>query len=551
MPYVKLKLPPGVFRNGTKYQSTGRWYSANLVRWSEGAMQPIGGWAPVRDSDNAEVSVHRPVRGILGWKSNNQSSYLALGTYDRAYAFGGGALTDITPTDFTAGNVGAVSVAGGYDRGNYDLGLYNVGAGGSAFATTEANSWQFDNFGEYLVACAYSDGKLYWWDLDTGHNLSEMGRVAEPSADGTITSSIAVRATPNSAFQHSDSDAIGGNVSISATPAAALSYTQIPLSVGIPTGCKGVVVTPERFVVALASNDNGRQVHWSDQEDFTEWNPLTAGSQAGDFILPGSGEIMCARRNRNETLIWTDVDLFAMRYIGGVLIYSFAQVGANCGIISRRAVASAEGRTFWMGHKGFFTYDGFAKPIPCEISDTIFAELNSFEASRVAAWSVNAYNEIWFSYPTSGECDKVVCFNYMEGHWSGPWDLARTDGVDRAALGSVVAVGPDGVANAHETGTDYDGLIPSAETGPFEIGSGDNVMTVRRYIPDEKTLGSVDATLYAGFYPTDSEDDQTITINQISDTRLTGRQVRLKIAQAGVDWRFGTPRLEVVARGRR
>ena len=44
MALIPLKIPPGVYRNGTEYQSAGRWYDANLVRWYENTLRPIGGW---------------------------------------------------------------------------------------------------------------------------------------------------------------------------------------------------------------------------------------------------------------------------------------------------------------------------------------------------------------------------------------------------------------------------------------------------------------------------------------------------------------------------
>ena len=44
MALVKLEIPPGVFRNGTEYQVSGRWYDSNLVRWIDGLMMPVGGW---------------------------------------------------------------------------------------------------------------------------------------------------------------------------------------------------------------------------------------------------------------------------------------------------------------------------------------------------------------------------------------------------------------------------------------------------------------------------------------------------------------------------
>jgi hypothetical protein len=44
---VPLALPPGAYRNGTKYQAKGRFYDTNLVRWLEGILRPVGGWQEV------------------------------------------------------------------------------------------------------------------------------------------------------------------------------------------------------------------------------------------------------------------------------------------------------------------------------------------------------------------------------------------------------------------------------------------------------------------------------------------------------------------------
>jgi hypothetical protein len=517
MPYVNLDIPAGVSSNGTKYQAKGRWYSANLVRWTEGAMGPIGGWTKMLDSDSAAIDLTKPVRGILGWRSNAQAAYLATGDSHFAYGITGGVVTDITPADFSTGGAGGSSSEGQYGNSTYGTGLYGQGAAGEVSAVVEANSWQFDNFGEELVGTAYSDGRIFVWDLNPANNLAPI-----------------------------DSEA--------------------------PVLCKGVVVTPERFVVALGgkgqvtgledSSADGRRVIWCDQENYSDWDPTTTGGQAGDFILPGPGQLMCGARMRQETLLWTDVDLFSMRYIGGLLVYSFVQVGSNCGIISRRAHAEVDGRSYWMGHRGFYMYDGFSQPLRCDISDTVFSDINLYESSRFAAWSNSEFNEVWFSYASSEseEVNKVVAYNYLEDHWSGPWDLVRTDGIDRSVFRTPVMADSSGGLYYHETGTtmldedDATALVPSAESGPYEIGKGDKTLTVRRYIPDEHTAGDVAMTIKGSLYPTDSESEwgeQSVTVGEISDVRFTARQVRLGISQSQTGWRFGKPRLEIVERGRR
>jgi len=55
---LPVKLPPGVVRTGTVYDSKGRWYSSNLVRWPEdGAiLKPIGGWDFLERADQVAVA---------------------------------------------------------------------------------------------------------------------------------------------------------------------------------------------------------------------------------------------------------------------------------------------------------------------------------------------------------------------------------------------------------------------------------------------------------------------------------------------------------------
>jgi hypothetical protein len=50
VPNIKLRPPPGIYRNGTAYANDGKWYDANLVRWFENTMRPVGGWTPLQKS---------------------------------------------------------------------------------------------------------------------------------------------------------------------------------------------------------------------------------------------------------------------------------------------------------------------------------------------------------------------------------------------------------------------------------------------------------------------------------------------------------------------
>ena len=41
---IPLDIPPGVYKNGTDFESSNRWLDSNLVRWQDGSLRPVGGW---------------------------------------------------------------------------------------------------------------------------------------------------------------------------------------------------------------------------------------------------------------------------------------------------------------------------------------------------------------------------------------------------------------------------------------------------------------------------------------------------------------------------
>lgn len=378
-----------------------------------------------------------------------------------------------------------------------------VDASGSFYARVEAHSWQLDNFGALLVACSYTDGRI----------LSSNGTAAAAAVDASA-----------------------------------------------PTSCKGVVVTPERFLVALAAGGDGRKVQWPDQESTTAWAASNT-NQAGDFILPSKGQIMAGRRGKTFTFIWTDEELFAMRFIGGPLVYGFPRLGENCGVLSRRSMVVKDDIAIWMGaNKKFFIFDGFVRELPCEVADFVFGRLNMEQASKVAADIRPEFNEVIWYYPSGSgtpECDSSVTYNWAENHWTlGGGGLARTDGIGRGGLLEYpLASGTGGAIYEHEKGSTYQDEGGStftvyAESGPLELDVGERVFTLDQFIPDEATLGAVNLRLYGRFYPTDTETTYgPFTLANPTDIRATARQFRLRLTQVSAGWRFGTGRFSVIPEG--
>ena len=491
--YIPLKLPPGIYRNGTEYQSAGRWYDANLVRWYEGTLRPINGWR-TRSASNMTGSC----RGIITWRDNSAARWIGAGTDSKLYVMNeAGTLKDITPTGFTTGSSSSTTTTG-YGAGAYGAYAYSVprpDTGSSVSATT----WSLDTWGEYLVACSSADGKLYEWQLG----------FATPTKAAVITNA--------------------------------------------PTGNASLLVTQERIMFALGAGGNPRKVQWCDQENNTTWTPA-ATNQAGDFELATPGSLLAGKRVKGVNLLFTDVDVHTAQYIGAPFVYGFEKAGSGCGLISAQSVAAIDTAAIWMSKAGFWIYDGYVKPLPSDVSDYVFDNINLAQASKIYAVHVSKYGEIWWFYPngSSNENNSYVTFNYRENHWNiGTMD--RLAGVDAGVFTYPLMVSSTGYIYEHEVGFNYDSASVYAESGPVQLGNGDNIMSVRQVIPDEQTLGEAVVSFKTRNYPTGTQSTfGPYTAANPTSVRFSGRQVNVKVTGNTLsDWRIGVMRLEAVPSGKR
>lgn len=495
MPYISVTPAPGFYGLGTDYSSKGRYRTGDLMRWYQSVLQPVGGWR--ERSDEAVTGISR---AALTWGDNDGQAWISVGTNTGLYVqTRGGSLHDITPVGFVPGAENAVS-GGGYGTGFYGTGIYGTPRPDSTNVLPAA-SWSLDTFGENLVAVMDSDAKLYEWTLDTG------------------------------------------------SPAEVI--TNSPDAVAL-------VTTQEGMLMALGADDgsglNPRYIKWSDLQDNTDWTP-TATNQSRDQLLQTQGRIMLGKRVSDGVLVLTDEGAFRGSYVGPPFVYTFARVGSGCGVVSRQAAAVTQSAAFWFGRNGFFQYNGFVTPLSCDVQDFVFSDINDSQISKVCAVLNADFNEVWWLYPSGSslEVDRYVAFNYMESIWyTGTLD--RTCGTgSNGVLQYPIMVSSEGLVFDHEVANSRDGRRPTARTGPMEIGSGDNVILLKRFIPDERTAGSVRVNFYARPWPNGPLTKYgPYDATSPADIRITARQMEVEYeGDPDIDFRVGDFRFEVQSGGKR
>lgn len=295
------------------------------------------------------------------------------------------------------------------------------------------------------------------------------------------------------------------------------------------------------------TNYSRRRLYWPSQQTLDDVLP-TAQNSAGSYDLATKGTLVCGHAIRGGTLIWTTVDLWLMTYIGTPYIYRLDKAGDDCGIIGMKAFVTIDTKAFWMGYNGFFMYDGFALPIACEVQDYVFGSLNRTYANTIWALSNAAYGEVTWFYPSASATspDRYVTYNYREQHWAFG-TLSRACGVGFIPPGVVpVLIDASGNVYDHETGTGRNSEgTPSIESGPIEVAEGDNLVALQHVVPDDKTVGDVNLTIYGAMYPDETETTYgPYTLTKFTSVRVKARQIRVKLTEAVANaWRVGVIRL--------
>ena len=597
MPLAKVQFKGGVVKEGTALTAKGGWFDANLVRFRKGLPEKIGGWAK-----ETTETFKSTCRALHAWVDLDATKYLGLGTTWKYYIQEGSGFNDVTPirktstnsitfaatngsstltvTDSSHGAVindfvtisGAVSLGGlvtanvlnqeyqivttptantytitakdtdgdtvtanASDSGNGGSGVdgsyqinvglddYVAGSGwganawgegtfGSVSALSASNQlriWTHDNFGEDLVMNVRAGG-IYYWD----------------QSEGTDDRAVALSALSGANL----APTLGLQVIVSDIDRHVLVLGADPLNGG------GTARTGSLDPMFIA---------WCDQENVTEWEPKSINT-AGSARLSAGSSIIGGIRARQEILVWTDTSLYSMKFIGQPFIFSTNLVNEGVGLIGPKAMVNSPVGVFWMDKKGMYLYGGSVKPIPCDVHDYVFGDINEGQAYKIHGFLNKRFNEVGWYYPSgsSDEIDRYVSYNYGEGVWS-IGQMNRTAWLDEGLESyprAAYTTSDVGYLYQQETGNDADGSAMTnvyIESGDFDIGeAGEDIQSVSRIIPDIKFTGSNSSSLLNCVLKTRNYPGDSLTTKSTSNISSTTQKLNVRGRARQVVLRF-------------
>lgn len=346
-----------------------------------------------------------------------------------------------------------------------------------------------------------------------------------------------------------------------------------------PIKANGIFVAmPQRQLVAWGATFTGIQDHllvaWSDIENYTVWADQPQ-NQAGSFRIPRGSRIVSCMQAPQQGLIWTDIAIWSMQYIGQPDIYGFNEIATGCGLIAPKARGILNGTVYWMSQSQFFKMDGNGiSPLVCPVWDTVFQQLDSDNIDKIR-FAANSYfgEASWFIPITGsgGENGFCVKFNTILNQWdiSGA-PLTRSAWTNQSILGAPIGAGTDKYIYQHEVmnGTillnaDTSPMTSNFTTGMFALSEGEFMMFVDQFRPDMQfgLYGSaLSATIQFTFYVREYPEDDPVTFGPYSFTyamkyftpRFRGRLVQMKISSSDINsfWRTGANRYRCMPDGK-
>jgi hypothetical protein len=328
---------------------------------------------------------------------------------------------------------------------------------------------------------------------------------------------------------------------------------------------------PQRQIIAYGTTYTGVQdpllIRWCEVENYNQWTALIT-NQAGSFRIPKGSRIVQGIQGPQQGLIWTDLGLWAMQYVGPPYVYQFNELGNGCGLISRKAAGSINGIVYWMGQSQFYRLGGNGvEPIRCPIWDVIFQDLDTDNKEKIRFAANSRFGEVSWYYPTTesnGEIAAYAKYNLLLDVWDFG-QLARTAWINESVLGPPIGAGTDTIIYQHETSTDAAGQPMDSyfQTGYFVLSEADVKMFVDQVWPDMKWgyyNGTQSANVLLTFYVTDYAGQTPKAYGPFTMTQATtfltprfrGRLVSVKIESndIGSFWRLGQIRYRVQQDGK-
>jgi len=176
-------------------------------------------------------------------------------------------------------------------------------------------------------------------------------------------------------------------------------------------------------------------------------------------------------------IFWAFDAVIRATFTGGATVFQFDVIATDTSIMSPQCVVDYDGVFFWCGVDRFMMFNGVVREVPNTMNLNYFFDgLNQRQRSKVFAFKVPRYGEVWWCYPRGDatECTHAVIYNVRENCW---YDTELPNGGRSAGQFNNSFAAPI-LTGVLDSGSGYRVWVQEQLTDEYE---GPNVRPIRSY----------------------------------------------------------------------
>lgn len=176
-------------------------------------------------------------------------------------------------------------------------------------------------------------------------------------------------------------------------------------------------------------------------------------------------------------IFWAFDAVIRATFTGGPTVFQFDVIATDTSILSPQCVVDYDGVFFWCGVDRFLMFNGVVREVPNQMNLNYFFDgLNPKQKTKVFAFKVPRYGEIWWCYPRGDatECTHAVIYNIRENCWYDTElpNLGRSAGQFNNSFAAPILTG------AVDDGSGYRVWVQEQLTDEYD---GPNIRPIRSY----------------------------------------------------------------------
>lgn len=228
----------------------------------------------------------------------------------------------------------------------------------------------------------------------------------------TTANAIVAHVSPNAQCICNDA---GGQI-FSGNVLGTTALTEITIPAGLNATGGIVIIHPYLFFYGTAGI-----IGWSIPGDPTDLSGSGSGVARpwGQKIIKGM-PLRGGAGSSPAGIFWAFDAVLRANFVGGSTVFEFDVLATDTSIMSADSVVDYDGVYYWAGVDRFLMFNGVVREVPNTLNlNWFFDGLNAAQRSKVFAFKVTRYGEIWWCYPrgSATECSHAVIYNVRENTW--------------------------------------------------------------------------------------------------------------------------------------